>query len=170
MNSVPRLPVVLVFLFLSFVSGCVSGQKTGNSNNRSANTNSNSDSSNAKDNIEDLEAIIRLPFHPEEALYREEPAAGPEKPRKLTVVLKFSAEEANKIVETSAKGNAGQPFEIETESWFSPELVAMSQESGNETIKGTTYPATEFTQAPYNDGKVSRIEGTNFFIVELNAR
>ncbi len=172
MRFAPRSPLVLVILLASAVSGCTGGQKSGNSNaiNRNSNTNANAASANANDNIEDLEAMIRLPFHPDEALFREEPASGPEKTRKLTVVLKFTTDEANKIVEAASKGNVGQPFEIETESWFPPELVAKSQQSGNETIKGLSYPATEFTQAPFGEGKVSRIEATDFFVVELYAR
>jgi hypothetical protein len=172
MKSVRRFTVFFIILVVSALTGCVGGEKTANSANRSGNSNANvnSDSLAAKDNIEDLETMIRLPFHPADAVWRDDPASGPEKPRKLTVILNFTADESNKIVEASAKGNPGTPFEIETESWFPPELIAKSQASGNETIKGKSYPATEFTQAPFTEGRVSRIDGTDFFVVELLAR
>ncbi len=163
--------------FLSFtvvatmicVAACGS-TKTQSNARTNANASTNANSSAPKDNIEELESLIRIPFHPQDAVWKEDPEYGPEKKRKLTIVLKFKSDEANKIIESLAKSGPGQRIEIESEDWFSPELVAKSQESGNETIKGLSYPAGDFAQSPFSEGRASRIEGTDFFIVELFAK
>lgn len=178
MTFAPKfLPILSLLIFL-FFTGCSSN--SGNqSNANSLSTNTNSEIINkknlAKDDIEELETIIKLPFHPEEALWREEPLGNqannnrPPAPneKSLTVVLKFTSGEADKIVENAEKIKPAQSNEMEAERWFPPELVAKSQESGNETIKGKTYAADEFYQSPYLKGKLTRIEGTNFFVLEL---
>lgn len=167
---VPRpLLSLTVIATMIFVAACGS---TKTQSNARTNTNavSNANSSAPKDNIEELESMIRIPFHPEDAIWKEDQEYGPDKKRKLTIVLKFKTDEANKIVESLSKSGPGQPVEIESEDWFSPELVAKSQESGNETVKGTSYAATDFTQSPFTEGRASRIQGTDFFIVELFAK
>lgn len=169
MFSPRALALVFCFATLGLATACT--PRTPQSNVRTnANAVSNANSSAPKDNIEELESMIRIPFHPEDAIWKEDPEYGPDKKRKLTIVLKFKSDEANKIVESLSKSGPGQPVEIESEDWFSPELVAKSQESGNETVKGTSYAATDFTQSPFTEGRASRIQGTDFFIVELFAK
>jgi hypothetical protein len=180
MSFAPKILPIASILMLMFSNGCSnkpSNQK--NVNIVSSNTNSEikNEKSLAKDDIEELELTIKMPFHPEEALWREEPLGNQTNNNRLpapnektlTAVLKFNPEEANKIVETAEKIKPAQPIEIEPERWFPPELIAQSQQSGNETIKGKTYAADEFFQSPYLQGKLTRIEGTNFFVLELFA-
>lgn len=168
-------------LSLIFSFGCVSNENTNshiNSNQIISNATSQNEQKLARDNIEELETIIRIPFHPEEALWREEslntqtndnrlPSSGG---KRLIAVLKFTAEEADKIAAQAAKIRPPQNAEIEAESWFPPELIAKSQESGNETLKGISYSADDFFQAPYLEGKIIRIEGADFFVLELFSR
>jgi hypothetical protein len=181
MRIVPKIASIYALLSLILLSGCVSNEITNrntNSNQIISNANSQNEKKLANDNIEELETIIKIPFHPEEALWREEilgnPANNNRVPsaneKKLTAVLKFTAEEADKIVRQAEKIKTPQKAEMESESWFPPELIAKSQESGNETIKGISYPADDFFQSPYSDGKITRIEGTNFFVLELYSR
>lgn len=180
MTSAPKFLPILPLLILFFSIGC-SSDSSNKTNAESNSSNTNSEAINqknlAKDNIEELESIIKLPFHPEEALWREEPLGNQTNnnrvpapnEKSLTVVLKFTTEEANKIVGNAEKIKPAQPTEMEPERWFPPELIAQSQESGNETIKGKTYAADEFYQSPYLSGKLTRIEGTDFFVLELFA-
>jgi hypothetical protein len=169
MKFAPRsFPLIVA---LSLVLGCSPASKSENGNKRveRENINASSEKSPANDNIEELESTIRLPFHPEDALWRDDPVNGDpaRNRRKLIAVLKFSGDQANRIIEEAVKNKPGQPLEIETETWFPPELIAKSQESGNETIKGTSYAAIDFFQAPFVEGRLTRIDGTNFFVVEL---
>jgi len=135
------------------------------------------DAQTAKDDLEELEKIIKLPAAPEEATYREddlnaqnkEPNANAAIEKRLTAVLKFSAADASRIVEQAAKYKPSATSEIEAEDWFPAELVAQSQLSGDETLKGETFAADDFFQSPYAHGNLTRIGNTNYFVLELSA-
>ena len=118
-----------------------------------------------KDDPEELEKIIKLPYPPEEATWREESTGAPNS-KKLTAVISFTGEDARRISE-SGGGNSVGVTDIEPEAWFPAELIAQSQLSGDETLKGVSFSADAFLQAPYNAGKITRIDSTNYFVLEL---
>jgi hypothetical protein len=90
--------------------------------------------------------------------------------KKLTAVLRFLNEDADKIVAQAASVKAAAPSTINTEKWFPPELIAQSRTSGDDTLKGLSYPANDFYNAPYSDGTFTRIDGTDYFVLELFAK
>ena len=177
MQIIPRIFIILFIAFL--LSACPSNQSP-NSNSAASNQAVNSNTnSNIKDDVDELGTIIKLPLQPEESVWREEnqakaandnsvPPAPPDK--KLLVVLRFSKEDANKIVAQSANYKPAAREIINNEIWFPSELTAQSQISGDETLKGTTYAANDFLQTPYSDGKLTRIDETNYFVLELLAK
>jgi hypothetical protein len=130
----------------------------------------------AKDDPEELQKYIKIPFETEEALWKIEPvvknqtddrtAPGPTD-TKLIAVLKFKSADAQKIVEQAEKYKPATETSMNVESWFPPELVAKSQESADETIKGSVYSPQDFVQAPYLNGSLTRIAGTDYFVLEL---
>ena len=175
------LPKILILLILiaAFLTGCTNSQP---SNVNSSNSNSNGNSANTaeqtKDNVEELESVINLPVIPEEATWRDETldaeaaaqiarSAGT---RKLTAVLRYAPENSGKVAEMLQATKTGEPASLNTESWFPAELVAQSQTSGNETVKGLSYPAGEFLRQPFTDGRITRVEGTDYFILEFFGR
>lgn len=118
--------------------------------------------------------LVKLPFHPEEADWREETMGKPANDRvpgptdkKLVAILRFLKDDADKIVAQAEKHKAATPATVNTETWFPNELVAQSQTSGDETLKGLTYAADDFYNPPFSDGKLTRIEGTDYFLLEL---
>ncbi|MCA1637367.1 MAG: hypothetical protein LC768_03365 [Acidobacteria bacterium] len=125
----------------------------------------------------ELSKIIKLPLTPEEVTYKEVNSnidkGGKMLPttdgKKLIVVLKFSPQDANQIVAQAEKYKPPVGAEIDAENWFPAELVAQSQLSGDETLKGTAYAANEFLQPPFNNGKITRIADTDFFVLELTS-
>lgn len=120
-----------------------------------------------KDNLEELAAIVRLPEMPEEVVWREEENSNG---KKLIAVLKYDAEKSGKIVASAEKLKPVETAEIGTESWFPEELTALSQLSGSETVKVNIYGANDFYNQPYTNGKLSRFNETNFFLLELTDR
>ena len=180
MNIASTKPILLMSLIILVISGC--GEITNDNSNVSATANQfeqnkKNNANISKDDIEELGKIIKLPMQPEEASWREDISenqendnGAPTSPRKkLTVVLKYSAEDAQKIVEQSDKSKPAFASDIDAESWFPPELVAKSQESGDENLKGTSYAANDFLQEPYKNGKLTRINDTDFFVLELTS-
>lgn len=129
--------------------------------------------SQAKDDAEELSKLIKIPYETEEALWKiEENAIVPntnqeETAPKLIAVLKFKSADAQKIVEQAEKYKPTAETSISVENWFPPELVAKSQESGDETIKGNVYAPNDFAQTPYEHGTLTHITGTDYFVLEL---
>ena len=129
----------------------------------------------AKDNDEHLKVVIKMPFEPEETVWREdamnernaENRKFSKDDKKLTAVLRFSAEDANKIAVQAETYGQPSPVEIGTENWFPAELIAQSELSGDETLKGIGYSANDFSQPPFVDGRLTRIENSNYFVLEL---
>jgi len=170
---------ILISAFIVLVesfSACTSNPANNvnaDSSNQTANLNENANLT--KDNTENLKVIIKIPFEPEETVWRED--AMNERnaenrdfsatDKKLTAVLRFSAEDADKIVAQAETYRQPSPTEIGTEDWFPAELIAQSELSGNETLKGIGYAATDFSQPPFVDGRLTRIENSNYFVLEL---
>ncbi len=173
-----NLTAVLILAIL-FSSACNDDNLTNDSTNSSAEnsnqaTNANGENANAaKDDIDELGKIIKLPLLPEEANYWEEnltESGGNQNSaqnKKIVAVLKFSTENAAQLVSHIEKIRPPADSQIDAESRFPSELVAQSQLSGNETLRGKSYAADDFLQTPYKSGKITRIENTDYFVLEL---
>ena len=176
--QISRIQSVFTFVFFTLLLNACSGNKTANENSSALNTNQ---TTNVKvgivtqDNIEDLGKIIKLTVEPEEATYSEFDSTGKNinanapspNEKRLVAVLKFSDKNAAQIVAQAEKYHAPAPLDVEAESWFPPELVAKSQETGDEVLKGVTYQAQDFFQSPYMRGRLTRINDTNYFVLEM---
>ncbi len=177
MQTAPKIFIALLFAALFAASCSSSGTENSNSNQRTANTANSNASNSVKDDIEELELTIKMPFHPEEVVWREDvmgkmgdSRAPAPTDKKLTAVMRFLKDDAAKITVQAEKYKPAAPATIPTEKWFPAELIAQSQTSGDETIKGLSYPANDFLNMPYSDGKITRIEGTDYFVLELFAK
>lgn len=160
------------FLLSTLLFSACGKNETGKNANLPANQTGNFANENKippQDDVEELERIIKLPFHPEEAIWRETVLETPQDGKKLTVVLKFSTEEANKIVEQAEQYKSITDVEVDAEDWFPAELIAQSQISGDVNLKGKSYNANDFFQSPFSNGKITRINNTDYFVLELTS-
>ncbi len=161
--------LVLSLALSIFLLNACAGNKTANTNSFAQGVDSNIQVV-AKDDIEELGKIIKLPSLPEEATYSEiniNDGNSATNKKKLVAVLEFSAENANQIVAQAEKYNPSAPADVDAENWFPPELVAKSQETGDDFLKGSSYAANDFLQSPYINGRLMRINDTNYFVLEL---
>jgi hypothetical protein len=174
-----NLTAILIIVIL-FSSACNNDNLTNTNNSSTKNSNQTADAisenaNSAKDDVDELGKIIKLPLLPEEANYWEEnstESGGGQnfaRNEKFVAVLKFSPENAARLVAHIEKIKPPTDSQIDTESRFPAELVAQSQLSGDETLKGKSYAADDFLQAPYKSGKITRIENTDYFVLELTA-
>jgi hypothetical protein len=172
----PLLLCIGVFCFVACV-GSNEGNRKANlpANLEKSKSTLNENANVAKDDVSELGTIINLPFEPDlSSVWREidlKVQAGDRIPgpndRKLVAVLKFTPENSAAIV---AKAETYQPPTsalLEVESWYPPELIAQSGNSGDETLKGNSYAANDFIKAPFISGKLIRVENTDLFILEL---
>lgn len=164
---IKTLIAVVLAAFLTWTPGCSNSTDNVNANTNTANQNTAAGNTNqVKDDAEELQGIIKLPETPEESVWREEENADP-KGKKLTAVLKYAPEAAAKIVASADKSKPAAPTELGTESWFPEELTAQSQLSGDESIKATAYSANDFYNGPYKNGRIARVNDTDYFVLEL---
>lgn len=175
--NVSRIKLMFGFFGIIFLLSACSATDQSNINSAAANNEqiSNSTQVLANDDVEELGKIIKLPIEPEEATYSESnlndkvSAPSASNTKKFLAVLKFSAENAVQIAASAGKYKSPTPADVEAESWFPPELVAQSQISGDEALKGVAYSADDFIQTPFNSGKLTRINNTDYFVLELVA-
>ena len=178
MRFASKINLCFFLAAILLINACSNGENTNQISNQALNKEADINSNSiivAKDDPAELGKIINLPIIPEEAVWREEPrgrqtdanrAPGPGD-RKLTAVLLYTPEDTQKLVGTIEKYKSAEQVELETESWFPAELIAQSQTSGNETIKGSAYAANDFVQSPYLNGRITHISGTDYFVLEL---
>ena len=171
---------ILIFALFSPILplGACSADNTADNNSSIANAISNKDSNLevvVQDDVEELGKIIKLSVEPQETTYVENvlndinsrrPAPDG---KKLVAVLKFTNANAAQLVAQVEKYKPAVPADIDAEMWFPPELIAKSQETGDEYLKGTAYAADGFLQPPYLNGRLTRIDNTNYFVLELSA-
>lgn len=171
--------ILTLFLAAQILTGCSSttGNQGGanpasNVDSRSAAENSNT----AKDSIEELGTIVTLPIKPEEAAWREDATDkqygnASTGGKKLTAVLRFTPQDADKLAaERPEYAKPPLTATINPDKWFPSELIAQSDLSGDDTLKGSSYSAKDFYLAPYTEGRLIRIENTDYFILELYSR
>lgn len=131
----------------------------------------------AKNDPVELGKAINLNKEPNELAYKEftppqensDNSITTSTDKKFLAVLKFSPEETERIIERAKKYREPVSVKIDVEKWFPAGLVAQSQSSGDESLKGKTYAATDFLKTPYTDGKLIRIENSDYLILELVA-
>lgn len=155
---------LLLFLHMLFLTSC--GERA--DANSAATLPANSGSGNVDNvgtNVEDLSLLINVPYEAEDIFWKENKAQ-----RKLTAVLRFDKVDTDKLAADLEKVDAGREVEIESESWFPDELRSQSEMKGDTALKGKAFLAKQFYSEPYTDGQITRIRGTDFFVLELKAR
>jgi len=161
------------FVILALIAATVSflgcGGKTGSQNNagssnRAANVNGAAKNK-ANDNAEELGMLINLQTEPEDLVWKVD-----EKKKMLIAVMRYAPADAGKLSNQLTARSAGAPREISTEEWFPAELIAQGESGGNAAVEGTSFTADDFFQPPYTEGTITRINGTDFFVLELNAK
>ena len=168
--------ILALFLSLIVLGGCSNpSSNTANSASDNHSDPANTDRAvepgmeGAKDNADELATLIKIPYEPEDVVWKEFPAAAGA-PRRVLAVFQFTPADAKKIVETASKVRPGTPTRLPTEKWFPKELVTETDVSGEEGIKATTYAADEFLIPPFTEGRLSRVDNTDFFVLEVFAK
>jgi len=173
--KISRAILISVFILpIILLGGACSGNDSKNSNSAGSNavlSNNSRVEIVPQDDIGELGKIVKLPIVPEETTYIENvlnDANSASDKRKLVAVLRFTNENAAQMVVQTGKYQPAALADVDAEMWFPPELIAKSQETGDEYLKGTVYAADGFLQPPYTNGRMTRINDTNYFVLELS--
>lgn len=174
MQIVPVALSLAVLLILQGLSGC-SAKQASNANAPAAASPMSAETADApRDNVDEFQQLVRLPLKPEEVVWKEtalEPSRLPDAAAKrLIAVLRFTPENASRLSDQAAKSRPPAPESLDTEAWYPEELIAKAGTSGDGKLAGQSYAADEFLLPPYTQAKLTRIDNTDFFIIELLGR
>jgi hypothetical protein len=122
-------------------------------------------SNKTKTNVEELGMLVNIPYEAEDSVWQEDAAQ-----KEITAVLRFTPPDCEKIVADAVKYGAAEKVTIQSESWFPDELIAQGRLSGDDTLKGTSYPANAFFQDDFVDGRLIRIDETSYFVLEVSSK
>ncbi len=148
-----------------FIGACTSGLDL-TANNTAANVRAKvPEESLPKTNAEELGMLINLPYEVEDIVWEQDAAK-----RKITAILRFSTEDADKLAAEAEKFGPGRAITTSVETWYPDELIAQGEMSGDSTLKGTAFPANAFFQEPYAVGRITRVEGGDYFILEVSSK
>ena len=163
--NIPGSGIILtLFLSVAMLSACGDGQN--NAVNRTSTTNPQASNSNvAKSNVEELGMLVHVPYEVEDIVWKQDPTD-----RNIVAVFRFSEQDAAKLVAEAEKAGPGHTVSIPVETWYPDELIAQGEMSGDSSLKGTALPANMFFQEPYSTGRIIRVEGVDYFILEISAK
>ncbi len=168
--------ILALILSIQILTGC--GGSDSNTNESNSNERKNTaaapepEREGVKDNSDELSALIKLPFQPEDVVWKEfvSDKPGGQQGKRLLAVFQLTAEDSKKLVDRAAKIKPGTPVSLPSEKWFPTELVTQSEIGGEQGIQAMSYPADEFFLPPYTEGTLSRVDNTDFFVLELFAK
>lgn len=164
--------LIVVFLFIQLLSGCSTQSTNSNSTTNNANSRTASaepEKEGVKDNAEELAALITFSLETEDLSWKEFPAKGDQR-RRILAVFQLSPEDTKKLVERAARIRPAKQASLATEKWFPTELTTQSEMNSDEGIPAVSYAADEFYLEPFTEGTLSRVDNTDFFVLELFAK
>ena len=157
--------ILTLVLTTAIFAGCSGSSADSNAANAESQSAANSASEPPKTNAEELGMLVNMNYESEEVYWKDDPSR-----KKIVAVIKYSPEVANQVVTDALRVREPEAASISPENWFPPELIAQSEMSGDDTIKGKAYAPTVFLQEPYNDGRLIRINDTDYFVLEVGVK
>jgi hypothetical protein len=152
-------PLIFVATFTSCSSTVSNSGANGAGSNASTTANTG-----PHDNAEELAMLVELPLEPEEVAWKEDPAK-----KQLVAVIRFSPENAGKMAAEIEKNGQPTVEVVPVESWYPAELVAQGELNGESSVKGTSFSAESFLHPPYTKGKITHVENTDYFILQISS-
>ena len=151
-------------LTLSLLSGC-GGDAANTAYNANATGNTGAATNKANTNAEELGMLINFAWETEDLAWKRDEAK-----KTLIAAFRLLPEEARKLSDQLSSKGPGAPKEVAVEDWFPSELVAQGESGGSSTVPATAFPAHDLYQPPFTQGTISRIDSTDYFVIELNAQ
>jgi hypothetical protein len=103
-----------------------------------------------------------MPYEAEDIVWRSDA-------KSVTAVLRFDQVDTTRLVAEAEKIRPPEDVSVPLRAWFPDELVEKSDMTGSDTLNGKSYAADQFFQEPFDGGRVVRVDGTDYFILELTA-
>ena len=159
--------IILTLIFCLALSPACGGSADRSVNSKgSASSNQTNENVNAvRSNVEELELLVNVPYETEDVVWKEDRSR-----KNITAVLRFSPADSTKLVAEAEKVKQPETASISSETWFPAELIAQSEMSGDDNLNGRSYAANQFFQEPFSNGRIVRVENSDYFVLELSAK
>ena len=165
MRSRRATTTICSFLISIAIAGCSVGPSSESNSVNSATNRSAIQANSARTNLEELNVLVAIPYTAEDVVWKE--VAGS---RRLIAVLRFSPTDSAKLIAEVSSVRPATAVTLSSETWFPPELIAQGEMSGDDSLKGMSYAANNFLQPPYTEGSITRIDGTDYFVLDVSAK
>jgi hypothetical protein len=152
--------ILILFAVLGFTA-CNEEIENNGTNKRASNVQSQKQIGETNDDVDDLAEVIKLPLLPEDVTWQQFEVQGG---KKVIAVIRFTPEDTAAVL---AQSQTGEKAELAAERWFPQELTAQSDISGDQVLHGTIYATNAFYKDSFNKGRIIKLDGSDYFIVEL---
>ena len=161
-----KFGLIVTFIFAAAGAPGCSGPTAseGNSSSNASNQQAANSQKAGNDSAEELQSLIPLPFEPEEVTWRASEANGQ---KKLVAILVLTPDVHRQLA--AKHSPPASDVQVSVDQWFPVELITMGEASGEMTVAGKAYAATEFYQVPYTAGTVVFIPDTNYVVLDLHS-
>lgn len=171
MSTIDRMSIIRFAAILALSSSAFLALSCGDPSNNGANTqntaaqhSANVNANAAGTNVEELGVIINVPYEAEDVAWKQSPDR-----QNVIAVLRFSPADADRVTADAKAIGPSSNVVVNAESWFPDELIAQSDASGDNSLKGQSYPADRFYLEPFTQGRIIRIDQTDYFVLELHS-
>jgi len=90
--------------------------------------------------------------------------------KRIVAVMRVEQNDTARVVTDASSYGPAEAITMPPQKWFPDELVAQAEMSGDNSLHGQSYPANAFFQEPYTNGRVTRIDGTDYFVLDVTAK
>ena len=118
-----------------------------------------------KTSVEELDLLVTFPYEAEDCVWK----ISPDK-KEITAVLHFDPVDTGKLAADVERIKPGEDVNIATQTWYPSDLVVESDVHGNDQLRGKAFAADPFFKEPYSSGRLVRIAGTDYWVLQLASK
>jgi len=156
--------ILTLFIFTGLLAACGGGANTASPARPTANVSAENVNA-ARTNVEELGVIVNVPYEAEDIAWKEDADH-----KRVRAVLRFSPADSARVVAEAEAFGRPENTTLASETWFPDELIAQSDMSGDSSLRGQAYPANRFFQEPFTSGRLVRVDGSDYFVLDLTAK
>ena len=157
-----NIAVVLILFLLLSLTACNDELENKADTNANAKVQTKKQIGNTGDDSDDLAEIIKLSFIPEDVVWQQYEVNGG---KQIIAVIRFTPADTATIL---AQSQTGEKVELAAERWYPQELIAQSDTAGDQVLHGTTFVTNIFYKDSFDKGKVIKLDGSDYFVLEIS--
>jgi hypothetical protein len=115
--------------------------------------------------VEELDLLIAFPYEAEDCVWKIDPDK-----KQIVAVLRFDTVDTGKLAADVERIRPGDEVMVPAQTWYPSDLVVESDIHGGDQLRGRAFAAAPFFKEPFNNGRLIRVEGTDYWVLELHSK